>query len=421
MNPSDAAFGRHAGRRIASAPGALVTLIAEALARPLVALWLATSAFSWRRSPTPHDSPHVHAPGVDPDRVLILGDGAAVGRGVRTHDLGLPGYLARSLTALTDRATDVDIVVDARMDVDDALPAVRHVDLSRFDIIVISLGANEALDLMSVRTWSQSLTRLLDHLDQRTPASVEVFVLSIPLFSLNPRFPRPLASIVDRHLGAMNAATADLVTARPRVHVIPVGNDEAFELEGAHLYQRWADGIASRMVDFLDPDRLRAADTAAFDERQRREALRRLEAVNVGTDPFLDSLAMTARRVLGTPMAAVTFIGDDEQVMKAASGLEPIVVPRSEAFCDITIRRRGHLVIEDAALDSRYADYSTVVGELGVRFYAGYPLESPDGQRIGALCVMDTAPRSFTADEAVVLRNLAFRVQEHLWRQVADA
>ena len=119
---------------------------------------------------------------------------------------------------------------------------------------------------------------------------------------------------------------------------------------------------------------------------------------------------------LGTSMAAVTLIRSDVQVMKAASGIDPIVLPRGEAFCDTTIRRASHFVIEDATLDSRYADYSTVTGETGVRFYAGYPIESPDGQRVGALCVMDTTPRHLTPQEAEVLRTLAHRVQERLWQ-----
>jgi GAF domain-containing protein len=76
----------------------------------------------------------------------------------------------------------------------------------------------------------------------------------------------------------------------------------------------------------------------------------------------------------------------------------------------------AHSVIEDASLDTRYADYSVVAGEPGVRFYAGYPIESPDGQRVGALCIMDTEPRHVTPGNAVLLRSLAQRVQAHLWR-----
>jgi len=52
-----------------------------------------------------------------------------------------------------------------------------------------------------------------------------------------------------------------------------------------------------------------------------------------------------------------------------------------------------------------------------VRFYAGYPLEAPEGVRVGALCVVDTKPRRFSPAEASLLRDLALRVQAVLWTE----
>jgi hypothetical protein len=134
-----------------------LNFIHQTLARPLIGLWLGMSRHSWHRSIVANDSPHVHAPGTNPDRVLLAGDGAATGRGVSTHDLGLPGYLARSLTAHTGRATDVDIVVASDMTASKCLVALDGVALDRFDIVVLSLGANEALALTPVDTWVRGL------------------------------------------------------------------------------------------------------------------------------------------------------------------------------------------------------------------------------------------------------------------------
>jgi len=49
------------------------------------------------------------------------------------------------------------------------------------------------------------------------------------------------------------------------------------------------------------------------------------------------------------------------------------------------------------------------------RFYAGFPIESQDGQRIGALCIIDGKPRVFTDSDAALLRDLAKQVQRVLW------
>lgn len=393
-------------------------LLRQTLARPLIGWWLSTNADSWRRLVVAADSPHVHAPGVDPDRVLITGDGAATGRGVLTHDLGLPGHLARSLTEHTGRATDVDAVVTGDMTARTCLTALADVDLALFDIVVLSVGANEALALMSARRWADGLGALLDDVVGRSPATTKVFLLPIPFFGVNPHFPRHLARVVDRHVQTLNAVTADLVSRSARVEIVPVAQTEKFEVEGAHVYRRWAEGIAVRISAALDPARVPVGSTDKEDERGRQEALRVLEGIMAGSgaDAALDELAEQARRAFGTSIAAVTLIESDRQIMCAARGIDPVELPREEAFCDITIRRASHFVVEDASLDSRYADYSVVTGDPGVKFYAGYPIESPEGQRVGALCVMDPEPRRFTPHDARLLRSLAQGVQEYLWR-----
>jgi GAF domain-containing protein len=387
-------------------------------ARPLIGWWLTTSAHSWLRHVVATDSPHVHARGTNPDRVLLTGDGAATGRGVLTHDLGLPGYLARSLTAQTGRATDVDAVVDGDMTARSCLVALGDVDLDLFDIVVLSVGANEALALMSPGDWEDAVGALLDDVVTRSPAATKIFVLPVPLFGVNPHFPRHLARVVDRHVQTLNAVTTLRVAGLEGVEIVPVPKAGTFEIEGAHVYRQWAEGIALQISAALDPARMPVGSTEKEDEQGRQDALRTLENLNpVGeADVVLDDLTEQARRAFGTSIAAVTFIESDRQIMRAARGMDPASLPRSEAFCDTTIRRASHFVIEDASLDSRYADYSVVTGEPGVKFYAGYPIESPGGQRVGALCIMDAEPRHFTPQEAELLRHLAQGVQAHLWR-----
>jgi hypothetical protein len=392
-------------------------LAQHVVARPLVSWWLTTSTESWRRVVVAADSPHVHARGTNPDRVLVAGDGAATGRGVLTHDLGLPGHLARALTDHTGRATDVDIVVAADMTAESCLAALAGTALDQFDIVVLTLGANEALALTGTSRWRSSLAALLADVQHRAPAATQVFLVPIPFFGANPAFPRPLGRVVDRHVQRLNAATESLVSRLSGVSVVPVDQSSAWEAEGAHVYQRWAEGIALRISSALDPARQQVGSTERDDEQRRQDALEALEASSApGADPVLDRLTEEARQAFGTPIAAVTLIHSDVQVMKSAVGMDPVVLPRDESFCDVTIRRSAHLVVEDASLDHRYVDFSVVEGEPGVRFYAGYPIESPDGHRVGALCLMDTRPRTFTDAEAGLLRSLALRIQEHLWR-----
>jgi hypothetical protein len=63
-----------------------------------------------------------------------------------------------------------------------------------------------------------------------------------------------------------------------------------------------------------------------------------------------------------------------------------------------------------------------VTGPAHLRFYAGYPVEAPDGTRIGALCVFGRSPRDPAESESEldVLRELALLAQRELWRFTTD-
>ena len=61
--------------------------------------------------------------------------------------------------------------------------------------------------------------------------------------------------------------------------------------------------------------------------------------------------------------------------------------------------------MSDALQDERFCDHPLVVGEPHIRFYAGFPIESPSGERMGTLCIFDTVPRSADDVDLVSLRN----------------
>lgn len=247
-------------------------LLPKLVVRPLVELWLSTNPDSWRRQVVAGDSPHVHGPGITLDRVLLAGDGVATGRGVLTHDLGLPGHLARQLSALTGHATDIDVVVDQEMTVLSCEAAIAGVDLSRYDVVVLSLGHNEALALMSVKKWESGLRTLLAEVAECASGSARVFLFSVPSFGPRTHLPPALAAVVDRHAEALNRATRTVIAAFPQVSLIPVSAANEFERETATLYRRWAGSIAAQISEDLSLNRIPAdalTEQAAEAETER--------------------------------------------------------------------------------------------------------------------------------------------------------
>ncbi|MFE1602237.1 putative bifunctional diguanylate cyclase/phosphodiesterase [Methylobacterium sp. ID0610] len=146
----------------------------------------------------------------------------------------------------------------------------------------------------------------------------------------------------------------------------------------------------------IDP--IVCAGLAGQDEEDRLRELATYRVAATPPEPQIDCIAAVAAALCGTSWAAVTLIGEDTQWVKARFGLDFRLdmgeMPRSASFCDHTIRSDAVLVVPDAAADPRFRDTPLVRGEQGVRFYAGAPLIAPNGQRIGAICVFDPAPRA---------------------------
>ena len=145
------------------------------------------------------------------------------------------------------------------------------------------------------------------------------------------------------------------------------------------------------------------------------DRLKALADYGLGPDhplPSLDAVVQLAARALGMPMAAVNMVGSQHVFFAASTGIaagnEGVDMRRDASFCAHAIADAGVLVVPDAALDERFHDNPLVTGELGLRFYAGVPLLSPQGQPLGALCVLDQRPHhDFSAADRRFLRDLA--------------
>ncbi|MCC6918007.1 MAG: PAS domain S-box protein [Alphaproteobacteria bacterium] len=151
--------------------------------------------------------------------------------------------------------------------------------------------------------------------------------------------------------------------------------------------------------------------------------------LDTAPEPAFDRLAALAADLFDAPMALVSLVDARRQWGKARYGDIPVEIPRDIAFCDHVVRdpEGRTLVVADAAQDPRFAANKLVTGEPGIRFYAGAPLVSPSGAKLGALCVLDTKPRPHTDErdlrrlamlaEAAVseleLRRVTFAAQEN--------
>jgi PAS domain S-box-containing protein len=146
-------------------------------------------------------------------------------------------------------------------------------------------------------------------------------------------------------------------------------------------------------------------------ETQRLAALRALEVLDTEPEAIFDSLTALAAETFRAPIALVSLVDAERQWFKSCLGLDVQETSRDVAFCDHTIRQRRTLVVPDALADPRFRSNALVTGDPKIRFYAGAPLSTPDGHRLGSLCIIDFQPRDdFGAREATQLEAMAAAV-----------
>lgn len=158
------------------------------------------------------------------------------------------------------------------------------------------------------------------------------------------------------------------------------------------------------------------------DEDERLESLRALSILDTEPDERFDILTQLARRVFHTATALVSLVDEDRQWFKSRSGLAICETPRRMSFCAHAILSEAVLVVEDARRDERFRANPVVTGPPHIVFYAGVPLRSPDGRRLGTFCVLDSQPRQFSEEDRAVLRQFARQTEEHLraWKMRLD-
>lgn len=150
-----------------------------------------------------------------------------------------------------------------------------------------------------------------------------------------------------------------------------------------------------------------AFGTGKPSEARRLDALLDYDILDTAVDARFERVVALACELWDVPMAAISLVDDERQWFKSRIGLEASETPRAWAFCDRTIRGDAVLVVEDARDDERFASSPLVTAAPRLRFYAGAPLTAPDGERLGALCLMDRRPRSFPVAQRAQLARLA--------------
>lgn len=147
-------------------------------------------------------------------------------------------------------------------------------------------------------------------------------------------------------------------------------------------------------------------------EEKRLHSLYTMGILDSNTEERFDRLTRIASKLFQVPVALISLVDRDRQWFKSACGLDIRSTPRTDSFCAIAVENGRPLVVNDTLSEPSFSHNRLVLNEPNIRFYAGYPVHLPDGEIAGTICILDTKPREFTADEFSLLQDLAFIVED---------
>lgn len=202
-----------------------------------------------------HDLDHTATVGEgsgEPARLLVLGDSAARGYGLRDVADTFPHQLARHLATATGRPVHVtSLATDGHRTADLATLQAPQVSTARPDAVVISVGVNDAIR-MTPRDELELATRdLLAAVTAARPDAAAIFV-TCPDLGAAPGFPRPLNLAVGWRCRRVARIQQDVAReAGVSVVALPRPDATMFGADGFHPGAAGQAAMAAVAVDGL--------------------------------------------------------------------------------------------------------------------------------------------------------------------------
>ena len=218
------------------------------------------------------------------------------------------------------------------------------------------------------------------------------------------RFPRNLFRRKSRDQPSVldyetTEALASVLAGSPTSSYIEVGSEDGSTSESTSSFLM-ADTTprTNLVVDWKLPvfDSKTTNEQTIEHELQRLIALQSYNVLEVERDEVFDRITRLAGEVFEAPVAIINLVDLGRAWFVSGHGTGDLTsTSRKESFCAHVVQGKVNrpLIVPDLTKDVRFKNFSTVLGPPYLRFYAGAPLVSPEGYKLGALCIMDVTPR----------------------------
>ena len=125
----------------------------------------------------------------------------------------------------------------------------------------------------------------------------------------------------------------------------------------------------------------------------------------------VDRIAKFAAHSVLAPMCQLTFVGEFDYYFAGGYGMWPTLAPDghaplSHSLCKYAVSSDHPVLSENMLDDDKRIRQHPLTVEYGARAFLAVPLRGATGRPVGALTVLDTVPRSWTAANLVKLSDV---------------
>lgn len=150
-------------------------------------------------------------------------------------------------------------------------------------------------------------------------------------------------------------------------------------------------------------------------EKERLQAVSSLGLLDTKPEKRFDDITTEALQTFHVPISTISILDKDTEWFKSYQGLPDTQGERSISFCGHALLSQIVMVVEDTLLDERFFDNPNVISGPKIRFYAGVCLrEKKTHSSVGVLCIKDTKPRKFSAEDVDKLMSLGKKAEEEI-------
>eukprot|EP00573_Skeletonema_grethae_P011720 CAMPEP_0201699314 /NCGR_PEP_ID=MMETSP0578-20130828/23295_1 /ASSEMBLY_ACC=CAM_ASM_000663 /TAXON_ID=267565 /ORGANISM="Skeletonema grethea, Strain CCMP 1804" /LENGTH=902 /DNA_ID=CAMNT_0048186055 /DNA_START=199 /DNA_END=2903 /DNA_ORIENTATION=- len=151
-------------------------------------------------------------------------------------------------------------------------------------------------------------------------------------------------------------------------------------------------------------------------EVERLMVLKEYFILDSDREEKFERITALASRIFDIPICLVSLVDIGRQWFMSAQGLGDVrETSREVSFCSHALLSESDVfIVPETFDDPRFVNNGLVTGPPFIRFYAGVPLNSPEGYKLGTFCIIDSKPRpnGLSLNEKQNLRELADMVMD---------